>query len=154
MEQQTPTPASRIRALRCRDVNRSAPLFAELERDYDFALWWDATALDRVALVAGPAVDPEGVAILKLEEAPYSHLPGPVGKICTFTVAPAARRQGCGTRLLAEASHSLRLRGAGAVYMEVLPQKVELLTWLEARGFSPLPGAASRNGELVVVSTG
>lgn len=91
---------------------------------------WSEAAF--AALLAEPAValvtEPEGFALgrVVLDEA----------EVLTIAVAPAARKQGVGQRLLTELIGRLAGRGATSVFLEVATGNVPALALYRAAGFA------------------
>lgn len=135
-------------------VDLTAGIFTSLRDDYaDFNAWWrKVVAEQRSVLVLGKAASPEGLAVLKPE--PDCQYPLGTGtiKLCTFKVDEAFQFQGGkrGELLLKAVIERARTDQAEAIYVEVLPQKVELLDWLEQFGFNALTGVTAANGQLVL----
>jgi [ribosomal protein S18]-alanine N-acetyltransferase len=59
-------------------------------------------------------------------------------EILTLAVAPAARRQGIGRRLLAAAMQAAAQRGATALHLEVAAANAAALALYQAAGFRPV----------------
>ncbi len=120
-------------------INLDAPLFDTLKADYDFVTWWRTKVVPerRDVLIVGDPADPDAVAVLKVEDdAGVDGLDSPVLKICTFKVSESAHGVRRGELLLkavVEFAREHRLRQA---YLEVYPQREELVEWLPRFGFT------------------
>lgn len=148
----TPPAVSLVNAYQ---VSRIAPIFASLRDDYapDFDGWWKnkVTAEDRPVIVLGTTSAPDGLSVLKAEtDRPYG-LGDYVMKICTFKIDDAFQGVKRGEALLKSCLEYARGTNADAVYLEVLPDKVELLAWLNRFGFFALPDADAPLDQLVLV---
>ncbi len=63
--------------------------------------------------------------------------PGAAARFGMFAVAPRLQGRSIGDALLAEAERVSRAAGAGALRMEVLAPRSELLAWYQRRGYAP-----------------
>ncbi|GAA1955202.1 hypothetical protein GCM10009798_13040 [Nocardioides panacihumi] len=132
-------------------VQLGASIFDSLRADYEgFDDWWRDKVSNRPVIVLGDTEDPQGVGVLKAETAPYG-LTGDLLKICTFKVAERVQGDKRGELLLRACLDHARQHRLDGCYLEVLPDKQELLAWLAAFGFTVLPGAATVRGEHVLV---
>lgn len=77
------------------------------------ARWPSFTAEGNSTLVA--AADDRLLGLLTLHVMHVLHRPAPVGRITALVVDPDARRRGIGRRLVAEAEHTLSVRGCGLI---------------------------------------
>ncbi|WP_280406359.1 hypothetical protein [Nocardia brasiliensis] len=134
-------------------IDIESDIFDSLRADYnDFNDWWVRRVCRewRDVIAIGTPVNPEGVAVLKTEtDRPYG-FDSPVLKVCTFKVSDDFRGVKRGELLLkALVSYSRRQR-IDEMYLEVLPDKVELIEWLAGFGFSVLEGATAANDQIVL----
>lgn len=109
------------------------PALAALERTC-FSDPWSAQGFGEllampevVSLVAGRDGEVAGYAMARAVLAE--------GELLNLAVAPAARRQGIGERLLAAALEALRLRGVGQVFLEVRESNAAARRLYERHGF-------------------
>lgn len=134
-------------------VSLDAEIFESLKRDYaNFLFWWRAkvVAEQRSVIVLGDASTPEGIAVLKVEtDQPYG-LPDPVLKMCTFKISDQFQGAKRGELLLKACIELARGQGQLAIYMEVLPDKTELLEWLGQFGFRAIRDAGAPDQQLVM----
>ncbi|MBN9619394.1 MAG: hypothetical protein J0H43_06630 [Actinobacteria bacterium] len=134
-------------------IDQSAAIFDSLKRDYPgFNAWWTSKVVpeQRDVIVIGDAQAPEGLVVLKVETDQPHGLPQPVLKLCTFKIGDEFRGDKRGELLLKAAVMHARDHGQPAVYLEVLPDKADLLDWLSRFGFVPVPGATAPNDQLVL----
>ena len=108
---------------------------------------WDAAALQ--ALLAGPGVialaDADGFILIRVvaDEA----------EILTLAVAPGARRQGLGRRLVEVAARQAAGQGAASLFLEVAADNAAALALYQGAGFEPVgrrSGYYPRSGGLAV----
>jgi len=147
-----PTTLSTVQTVAGYEVNLAAPIFTSLRKDYpEFDDWWrNRVALThRDVLVLGPSTDPEGIAVLKVEDDHPHGLPGRVLKICTFKRGDEHQGSKRGELLLRAAIDFGRQNTCERVYLEVLPSKQSLLTWLTNFGFSIVPELSTIRNEHV-----
>ncbi|GAB3993448.1 GNAT family N-acetyltransferase [Nocardioides marmoraquaticus] len=136
------------------EVPLTAEVFDGLRDDYpDFAAWWRAkvVAPERPVIVLGEAAAPAGMAVLKDETEQAYGLPNRVLKLCTFKVAESHQGVKRGEALLKACIEHARAEGHHTAYVEVLPDKIELIEWLGLFGFTVLKGARAPNGQVVLV---
>lgn len=135
------------------EIDPTANIFETLKADYkDFADWWRSkvVAEDRKVIVLGDAADPSGIAVLKTEnDRPYG-LPDPSLKVCTFKVAEDFQGDKRGELLLKAVIETARMDGVASVYLEVLPEKEDLVAWLGVFGFRVARGADAPMDQLVM----
>lgn len=134
-------------------IDQSAAIFDSLNSDYpDFSDWWTGKVVpqQRDVIVIGETTDPEGMAVLKVEtDGPYG-LPNRVLKLCTFKIADEHRGDKRGELLLKACLMHARDHNLPTVYVEVLPDKLDLLDWLRRFGFDVVHGAEAPLDQLVL----
>ncbi len=140
-------PAAELTEAHTIDVN--SEIFESLRTDYrEFGDWWLRKVCRewRDVIIIGSPNTPEGVAVLKTEkDRPYG-LFSPILKVCTFKVSDDFRGVKRGELLLkALVSYSRRQRVDG-MYLEVLPDKAELIDWLKSFGFVARGSVPGRRG--------
>jgi ribosomal protein S18 acetylase RimI-like enzyme len=134
-------------------IDQTSNIFDSLKTDYHtFVNWWTSkvVAERRDVVIIGESADPEGLAVLKVEnDRPYG-LPDPVVKICTFKISDEHRGDKRGELLLKSCVMHARDHQMPAVYVEVLPSKVELIDWLQRFGFAIVGRADAPDGQFVL----
>ncbi|MGL5827867.1 MAG: GNAT family N-acetyltransferase [Nocardioides sp.] len=129
-------------------VSTRSSIFESLRNDYSgFDQWWRQSVVrtDRPVIVMGDSADPAGIAVLKSErDGPYG-LPDPVLKICTFKIADNYQGAKRGEALLKACIEHARAIGHATMYLEVLPDKEDLIIWLGQFGFSRVEAEASQD---------
>lgn len=134
-------------------VNRRAPIFDSLARDYqNFASWWQDNVVDqrRHVIILGERDDPTGIAVLK-EEAGAFGLGDRVLKVCTFKVDDGAGSTRRGELLLRALVDFAREQNHQVCYMTVWPHHEKLIGWLSRFGF--VEHATTPDGERVMAKT-
>lgn len=135
-------------------IDLTAAIFESLRADYkEFEEWWRTKVAKehRDVLVLGSPRDPEGLAVLKIEDDQPHGLPGRVLKICTFKTSDIYHGSRRGELLLKAAIDYARRNLCERVYLEVLPCKEALLQWLMGFGFSIVKQSATCRGEHAIV---
>jgi GNAT superfamily N-acetyltransferase len=152
----TPTPARLPAAERvpAYTIDLDAPVFDGLKSDYagEFEAWWRGKVVpeDRPAIVLGRAGAPQGIAVLKAESPAPHGWDGPTLKMCTFKVAEGYQGGKRGELLLKAVLDLARADGHASLYVEVLPDKEDLVSWLEQFGFAVVPGLTASRDQLVL----
>lgn len=134
-------------------ISVSCRIFDSLRTNYsNFDAWW----LDKVArehrdiIILGNYDEPEGLAVLKPERDHPHGLPDHTLKVCTFKVSDDFRGTKRGELLLKAVIDYARRNNHQHVYMEVLPDALELLGWLEEFGFRVVQNVTTTRNELVL----
>lgn len=150
---QIPTALPAVTFVKAYQIAPAASIFASLRVDYpEFDQWWKSKAVpgNRDVALIGEATSPIGVAVLKPEDdCPYG-IPEPALKICTFKVSDTHQQVKLGEALLRACIDYAREASRSVVYVEVLPEKTDLLGWFSGFGFSAIDGAAAPNGQVVL----
>ncbi|MCP9621571.1 hypothetical protein FOH10_29405 [Nocardia otitidiscaviarum] len=135
-------------------IDLSADIFNSLRADYDdFSEWWLRKVCRewRDVIILGSPTSPEGVAVLKIEKDRPHGLDSPVLKICTFKVADDFRGVKRGELLLKALVSYARRQRLNGMYLEVLPDKIDLIDWLANFGFSVVDTASTARNEMVLL---
>lgn len=94
---------------------------------------------DVLALLAGSATEPTGLALLTLRPTPYSD--GPLAQLEELYVRPHLRDQGIGTELLRDAVERARAQGCEEMHISVDEVDTETRRFYERHGFTNIqPG--------------
>ncbi len=134
-------------------IDQAAGIFTSLKDDYpEFGTWWTDKVVPerRQVILVGENSAPEGLAVLKVEHNQPYGLPSPVLKICTFKIADEYRGDKRGELLLKAVVMHARDRDLPATYLEVLPDKADLIDWLTRFGFAVVHEAPAPNGQIVL----
>lgn len=149
----TPTALPAVKFVKAYQIALAAPIFDSLRVDYpDFDEWWLSKAVpgDRDVALIGEAASPIGIAVLKPEDDHPYDISEPALKICTFKVSGAHQQVKHGEALLRACIDYARKAARPVVYVEVLPDKSDLLGWFSGFGFRNIDGAAAPIGQVVV----
>ena len=146
-----PASTSDVDTLLGYQISLEAPIFNTLKNDYpEFCMWWREKVLHRDVVILGTTDNPEALAVLKIEtDHPYG-LQERVLKICTSITNEAFQGSRRGELLLKATIDYARLNSCKCVYVEVLPNKAWLLSWLTGFGFLRLQGATTVRDERVM----
>ncbi|MFY0409027.1 hypothetical protein [Solicola sp. PLA-1-18] len=150
----TPTALPTVETVDAYELDSHADIFTTLKADYDgFTHWWrtKVCAGNRKAIILGTAGAPQGLCVPKLEHDRPHGLEGTVLKLCTFKVSDGFRGVARGELLLQAAIETARQHSVGTLYLEVLPDKEDLIVWLARFGFEVRPGHSTPRGEAVYV---
>lgn len=133
----------------------TAPILDSLRADYPgFDHWWQKVQSERRDVyVAGDTNSPDALCVMKVEDEPPSNVPTTIAalKLCTFKVADSAPGQRLGELMLKAAVDEARARGLDAIFVTVMPGKVDMLDFLARFGFTAVQGATTDiPGELVL----
>lgn len=138
----------------------SAPIFETLRASYPpapgdpgFDRWWHdkVAGQHRDVIILGGSKNPEGLAVLKPEDDHPHGLPVGVLKICTFKVSDDFQGTKRGELMLKAVIDYARRNGREHLYVEVMPDAVALLGWLDDFGFRALSGASTPRDEVALV---
>lgn len=133
-------------------LNLKATIFDGLRHDYPtFDDWWRTKVARRDVIVLGSPNDPEGISVLKPEEDGNYPLQWPALKICTFKVKDEFQGGKRGELLLRATVDYARQRRHARCYLEVFPDKAEMVAWLVRFGFARVPGAGTDDGQIVML---
>jgi ribosomal protein S18 acetylase RimI-like enzyme len=149
-----PTQIPGVQTVKGYQLNLDAAIFGEIRVDYpEFSTWWrEKVAREhRDVLLLGPLDDPEGLSVLKEEGVGVYAIPTAVIKVCTFKVSDAFLGSRRGELLLKASLDYARRNQRHVVYLEVLPNKQHLISWLESFGFERISHAFTARGEHVYV---
>lgn len=105
---------------------------------HGFDAWWrKAQAESRDVLLVGTVDDPDALCVLKVETGPPSNVAGTAEslKLCTFKVADRAPGNKYGELLLKAAVDEARGRGLSSMFVTVMPDKTDMVAFLERFGF-------------------
>lgn len=155
-----PTQMPAVHQCKAFELDLDARIFDSLKADYPpdgddpgFEGWWRTKVVpdERPAIILGDPRNPEGLVVLKHEDAPEHGLSGSVIKLCTFKVDDDFAGTKRGESLLKAVIDYARRNSRYRLFLEVLPALESLSGWLESFGFEALPGVTTRRGELVYV---
>lgn len=133
-------------------MNLAASIFDSLRGDYQtFDDWWRAKVAQRDVVILGSRNDPEGISVLKAEESGDYPLQWPALKICTFKVKDEFQGGKRGELLLRATVDYARQRHHARCYLEVFPDKTEMVAWLIRFGFTVIPEACTEDGQIVML---
>lgn len=142
-----------ITRIKAYTINRDAPIFHTLKEDYpEFEEWWRSKVVPqkRDVILLGDSHAPDGLAVLKKEtNRPYD-LPNPSLKICTFKIEGEFQGVKRGEALLKACIEYARQSQIDCMYLEVLPEKTDLLDWLKRFGFIESGNALAPREQLVL----
>lgn len=145
--------ATKVEYVHPASVNLDDALFDDLKDNYSaFESWWSKKVVreERVTVIIGQPAEPEALAVFKPEEAEASnYFDHSSLKICTFTTRKSPVRSRRGEMLLRAAVDYARQRQHRHMFVEVLPERERLVSWLENFGFVDT-GHESAKGERVL----
>lgn len=155
-----PSSVPSVKTVKGYQISLTADIFGSLREDYPpqafsegFDFWWHEKVAKghRDVLVLGPLLNPEGLAVLKIENDQPHGLQNQTLKICTFKVSEGRMGSRLGELLLKATVDYARRNNCVQAYLEVLPEKGALINWLASFGFTLLEGSTTIRSEQIYV---